>query len=100
MSNPVRKETHLERRKFIDYIHGLIRHEIHQGEDNPYRLQVLSQIHYDLLYTENLELAEGWKRKTKGTDELTMALERLNEVTLELEKIKKQSAEIEEEVTL
>ncbi|MCY8119564.1 hypothetical protein MOC55_12030 [Bacillus spizizenii] len=80
----IKDETHLERRKFIDYIFGLIRYEIHKGEDNSKRLEVLSKIHHDLLYVEDLEQAAGWQRKQKGKSELDLALEKIYELTSKL----------------
>ena len=84
MSAWINEDTYLRRREFIDYIFGLIRYEIHQGEDNDKRLEVLSKIYHDLLYVENLEQAEGWQRKVKGKDELTLALEKIQKLTKEL----------------
>ncbi|MCZ4246860.1 hypothetical protein BXO87_01790 [Bacillus sp. GZB] len=80
----IKDETHLERRKFIDYIFGLIRYEIHKGEGNNQRLEVLSKIHHDLLYVEDLEQTDGWQRKQKGKNELDLALEKIQVLTSEL----------------
>lgn len=80
----IKDETHLERRKFIDYIFGLIRYEIHKGEDDSKRLEVLSKIHHDLLYVEDLEQAAGWQRKQKGKSELDLALEKIYDLTSKL----------------
>lgn len=84
----IKDETHLERRKFIDYIYGLIRYEVSKGQDNDRRLEVLSKIHYDLLYVENLEHAEGWQKKLKGKGELDLALDKLQHLTKQLEETK------------
>lgn len=88
MSAWINEDTYLRRREFIDYIFGLIRYEIHQGEDNDKRLEVLSKIYHDLLYVENLEQAEGWQRKVKGKDDLTLALEKIQKLTEELAETK------------
>lgn len=90
----IKDETLIERRKFIDYIYGLIRYEIHKGEDCDKRLQVLSKIHYDLLYTENLEQANDWKKSVKGKDDITLAYEKIQKLTEELEGTKAQLADL------
>jgi hypothetical protein len=84
----ISERAHSERRKFIDYIHGLLRHEIHEGDDNEKRLEVLSKIHYDLLYVEHLEHAKGWKKSLKGKDDLDLAYDKIQRLTAELEEMK------------
>lgn len=92
----IRIETLMERRKFIDYIYGLLRHEMHKGQDDPKRLEVLSKIHYDLLYVENLENSEGWKKKVKDKDELAIALDNLRKSTERLETITSPLSKLDE----
>lgn len=81
-------DAHLRRREFIDYIYGLIRHEIHKGQDDDKRLEVLSKIYHDLIYVENLDQADGWQKKYKGKDELCLALDKIQKLTRELEEVK------------
>ena len=78
MAESVKGDKFLQRREFMDYVHGLIRFEMHKGEDNPERLRVLSNIHWDLNHREDLRKSDAWYGKKSGdSDELHSALSNL-----------------------
>lgn len=89
----IKDETLIERRKFIDYIHGLIRYEVSHNDDDK-RLEVLSKIYYDMVYTENLENANDWKKSIKGKSDYDLVLDKLQKVTAELNKYKEKDKEV------
>lgn len=89
----LKDSTFKSRNSFREYIHGLIRYEIHEGQDNDKRLEVLSKIYYDLLYMEDLRDSRGYKKKVSDKDDLTKAYEKIRQLE---EKLQESDADLNE----
>lgn len=88
------KDVLNRRRETLDYVYGLIRYEVRQGGDNDKRLEVLSKIYRDLLYTEDLQQVDGWQRKKKDKDDYDLALAEIEKLRVERDTLSKQLSEL------